>query len=150
MIVAKPVIDKQFWILQQDDEKIGNVEACAGGGFQVKINNVIQQYKSIKMVTQRHDIIFAPPEKIAKKTANEVHGFPAAGRVHNPMWDVKHKLPIYTKTKKSKSWFAAGWYSVKRGRNWKVVQDPKLITLQRYAYAGPFHSKEEINDKSVS
>ena len=150
MIVAKPVIDKQFWILQQDDEKIGNVEACAGGGFQVKINNVIQQYKSIKMVTQRHDIIFAPPEKIAKKTANEVHGFPASGRVHNPMWDVKHRLPIYTKTKKSKSWFAAGWYSVKRGRNWKVVQDPKLITLQRYAYTGPFHSKEEINDKSVS
>ena len=31
MIVAKPVIDKQFWILQRDEEKIGNVEACAGG-----------------------------------------------------------------------------------------------------------------------
>lgn len=145
MIVAKPVIDKQFWILQQDNEKIGNVEACAGG-YQVRINNVIQQYKSIRMVTQRHDIMFAPPEKTVKKTENEVHGFPAASRVYNAMWDVKHRLPIYTKTKKSKSWFAAGWYSVQRGRSRKIMQDPKLITLQRYAYTGPFHSQEQAND----
>lgn len=150
MIVAKPVVDKQFWILQEDNEKIGNVEACAGG-FQVKINNQVEQYKTIKMVTQRHDIVFAPPEKVTKKsTTTDVHGYPTSGRVYNPIWDVKHKLPIYTKTNKSKSWFAAGWYEVKRGRNWKVVQDPKLITLQRYDYHGPFHTKEEANDKSVS
>jgi len=54
------------------------------------------------------------------------------------------KLPIYTKTSKSKSWFAAGWYQVKKGRSWAVMQDPKLIVLQRYAYHGPYHTKEEI------
>jgi hypothetical protein len=150
MIVAKPVVDKQFWILQDGNEKVGNVEACAGG-YQVKLNNTIQQYKSIKMVTQRHDIVFAPVEKTVKSTAvSDVHGYPTVGKIHNPMWDVKHKLPVYTKTNNSKSWFAAGWYEVKRGRSWKVVQDPKLITLQRYKYQGPFHSKEEANDKSVS
>jgi hypothetical protein len=31
MIVAKPVVEKQFWILQQDEQKVGNVEACQGG-----------------------------------------------------------------------------------------------------------------------
>ena len=36
MIVAKPVIDQQFWILQRDEEKIGNVEAFAGG-YQVEL-----------------------------------------------------------------------------------------------------------------
>jgi hypothetical protein len=51
---------------------------------------------------------------------------------------------MYTKTRKSKSWFAAGWYSIKRGRNWKVVQDPKLITLQRYPYQGPFKTQQEV------
>ena len=30
MIIAKPVIDKQFWILKDGDRKVGNVEACAG------------------------------------------------------------------------------------------------------------------------
>ena len=44
MIVAKPVIDKQFWILQEDNRKVGNIEACADG-YQVKINNQIAQFK---------------------------------------------------------------------------------------------------------
>ena len=57
MIVAKPVIDKQFWILQQGNEKVGNVEAC-NGGYQVKINNQIVQFKTIKMVEQRINIKF--------------------------------------------------------------------------------------------
>lgn len=151
MIVAKPVVDKQFWILQQDNEKIGNVEACQDGGFQVRLNDTIQQYKTIKMVTQLHNIVFEQPPAVKKKvTGNDVHGYEAQGRAHNPIWDVKHRLPLYTKNKKSKSWFAAGWYQVQRGRNWRVVRDPKLITLQRYKYNGPFHTQEEANDKSIS
>ena len=62
--------------------------------------------------------------------------------VHNPVWDVPHALPLYTKTKKSKSWFAAGWYTIKRGRKWRVMQDPKLIALERYKFHGPFHDKQ--------
>lgn len=148
-IVAKAVIDKQFWILQEDNKKVGNVEACAGG-YQVKINNqVIAQYKSIKMVERNINIHFEAPLKVEKKKTpvHEVHGFPAAGRIYNPMWDVPQKLPIYTKTKKSKSWYAAGWYTVKKGRAWAAMQDPKLIVLQRYPYQGPYHTKEEAEPK---
>jgi len=151
MIVAKPVIDKQFWILQDGSEKVGNVEAAQGGGFNVKINDTIQQFKSIKMVTQLHNIVFEQPPKTKKKTSSsDVHGYETAGRFYNPIWDVKHRLPLFTKNKKSKSWFAAGWYRIQRGKNWKVIQDPKLIALQRYKYHGPFHTKEEANDQSIS
>lgn len=147
MIVAKPVIDKQFWILQENDRKIGNIEACAGG-YQVKINNQVEQFKTIKMAAQRVNIQFVsrPKTVTEKSTKNSVHGYLAAGKVNNPMWDVKMKLPIYTKTTKSKSWFATGWYWVKKGRNWTVTQDPKLIVLQRYSYTGPFHTKEQADD----
>jgi hypothetical protein len=62
------------------------------------------------------------------------------------MWDIKHKLPIYTKTKKSKSWFVAGWYRIKTGRHWQIMQDPKLIVVQRYPYAGPFHTEQQANE----
>ena len=148
-LIALPVIDKQFWILKEDDRKVGNVEACAGG-YQVKINNeVIAQYKTIKMVERNINIHFEPSVKVEKRKEpiHFVHGYPAGGRVHNPIWNVPLKLPIYTKTKKSKSWHAAGWYTVKKGRHWAVVQDPKLILLQRYPYTGPFKSKEEAKTK---
>ena len=144
-LIALPVIDKQYWILKDNDRKVGNVEACAGG-YQVKINDQIAQYKTIKMVEQRVHVQFeSVPKTVKEKPNNLVHGYPVAGRMYNPMWDVPQKLPIYTKTNKSKSWFAAGWYRVKKGRAWQVLQGPKLIMLQRYPYHGPFHSKEEAH-----
>jgi hypothetical protein len=144
-IIAKPVIDKKFWILQKNNEKVGNIEAC-NGGFQVCIENKVEQYKTIKMAALRANIHFETGIKSTKPDAHFVHGYPASGRVHNPVWDVPHQLPLYTKTKKSKSWFAAGWYTIKRGRKWKIVQDPKLIALERYSFHGPFHSKESAEN----
>lgn len=144
-IIAKPVVDKKFWILQQGDEKVGNIEAT-GAGFQVTINNQVQQFKTIRMAAQRANIHFESQIKPSKPDANSVHGYSASGRVHNPVWDVQRQLPLYTKTRKSKSWFAAGWYQLRRGRNWRVVQDPKLIALERYPYAGPFHTQEQARE----
>jgi hypothetical protein len=148
-LVAKPVIDKQFWILQKDNEKVGNIEACAGG-YQVKINNQVAQFKTIRMAARTVNIEFEPAQKIIKpkKNLDEVHGYPVAGRVHNPMWDVPQQLPVYTKTNKSKSWFAAGWYNVKKGRTWRTVLAPKLIVLQRYPYQGPFMTEDQAHDHS--
>ena len=147
MLIAKPVIDKQFWILQENNRKVGNVEACAGG-YQVKINNQIAQFKTIRMAAQRANIEFEPALKLSKPkaTVDQVHGYPVHGRVYNPMWDVTQQLPVYTKTAKSKSWFAAGWYRVRRGRSWSTILSPKLIMLQRYTHAGPFHSETQAND----
>lgn len=148
-IIAKPVIDKQYWILKQDNKKIGIVEAV-DGGFAVKIQNSVSRYKTIKMAGRDANIEFEPAMRTKKQPTNTVHGFDVSGKIYNALWDVKHKLPLFTKEAKSKSWFAAGWYMVKQHRNWKLVQNPKLITLERYKYQGPFHSKEEANDKSVS
>jgi len=146
-LVALPVVDKQYWILKENDRKVGNIEACAGG-YQVKINNQVVQFKTIKLAARSANIEFEPAVKISrpKATTDRVHGYPVSGRVYNPMWDVSQQLPVYTKTNKSKSWFAAGWYNVKKGRNWRSVLAPKLILLQRYPYQGPFLTKEDAND----
>ena len=149
MIVAKPVIEKQFWILKEDDRKIGNIQAV-DSGYQITINNKIANYKTIPMLVRKEHIEFEKASKPAKQPTNVVHGYTVTGRVFNPLWDVKHKLPLFTKEEKSKSWFAAGWYKVKQHRNWKVVQNPKLITLQRYPYQGPFHTKEEASARTLS
>jgi len=149
MIIAKPVIDKQFWILQENNRKVGNIEAC-DGGYQVKINNQIAQFKTIKLAARDANIMFEPAIKITKSktTVDHVHGYPISGRVYNPIWNVAQQLPVYTKTNKSKSWFAAGWYNVRKGCAWKTVLAPKLIVLQRYAYQGPYYTEQEANDNS--
>jgi hypothetical protein len=149
-IVAKPVIDKQFWILQDGNRKVGNVEACAGG-YQVKINNQTAQFKTIRMLQQRVDIEFEHAPRVSRpRTDHTVYRYPTEHRAYNGIWNVPSKLPLYTKTAKSKSWYAAGWYTVKQGRRWETVQSPKLIVLQRYPYHGPFLTKEAADEHSLA
>lgn len=149
MIIAKPVVDKKFWILQKDNEKVGNVEAT-DTGYQVKLNNQITEFKTIKMVEQRVNIHFeSAPKRVKKPVSTDLYGYEVQGRIHNPMWNVQHKLPLYTKTKKSKCWLAAGWYKLKQHREWEVVRDPKFILVQRYPFSGPYHTKEEAENVSI-
>jgi hypothetical protein len=150
-LIAKPVVDKQYWILQDGTQKVGNVEACAGG-YQVKIRNQISQFKTIQMAARHVNIEFEPAYKAPKPVTkvDQVHGYPVSGRVYNPMWDVLKQLPVYTQTSKSKSWIAAGWYRIKRGRTWHTVLAPKLLVIQRYPYQGPFVTKELADDHALT
>jgi hypothetical protein len=144
MIEAKPVIPNRYWILKQDNRKVGQIEAD-DSGVTVKIQNRVAGYKTIRMASREANIEFTKLSS-SKPAANQVHGFEVTGRVYNPVWDVKHRLPLFTRDTKSKSWYAAGWYMVKQHRAWKAVQNPKLITLQRYQYQGPFHTQQQAED----
>jgi len=146
MILAKPVIADRYWILKKDNHKVGEIEA-SGDGYTVKIQNTVKRYTTIKMLGREADIKFEPAATVSLPADNQAYGYNTDTQVFNVLWDVKHRLPLFTKEDNSKSWFAAGWYRVKQHRNWKTVQNPKLITLQRYAYQGPFHSKEEANER---
>jgi hypothetical protein len=146
MIIAKPVVKDKFWILKKDDAKVGNIEASSDG-FTVRLNDTVTRVKNISSIRHNPDFAFeAPP--ISKKSAaeNSVHGYVTGTRSFNGMWDVKRKLPLFTKSRKSKSWYAAGWYWLKQHRDWEIVQNPKLISLQRYPYQGPFHTREQANE----
>jgi len=141
-------VDNQYWILKKDDRKIGQVEAVKDG-FDVKILDRVVRYKTIKMAGREANIEFEIPKKTQLQNRNQVHGYEVNGNVYNSLWNVQLRLPLFTKDSKSKSWYAAGWYCVKQHRNWQVMQNPKLITLQRYQYRGPFHTKEQASGQSV-
>jgi hypothetical protein len=144
-IIAKPVVDNEYWILKQDDQKVGNIQAV-DDGYQVTIANKIVNYKTIPMLCRRENVEFAPAATPSPQPANQVHGFAVQGRGFNALWNVQLRLPLFTKDTKSKSWFAAGWYRVRQHRVWRTAQQPKLITLQRYEYRGPFHTREQANE----
>lgn len=150
MIVAKPVIQNQFWILKENDQKVGNILANHNG-FQVRIQDQVTTYTNINTIAER-GIRFEPgivktPDPVKHST---VHGFPAVGKVFNPTWDVRKGLPLYTKTRKSKSWFCGGWFRIKQSKNWQVTQSPKLIVVQRYPSQGPFYTEEQAREKPVT
>lgn len=147
MIVAKPVIPDQYWILREDDRKIGNIQA-EPGGFAVKINNQVRKFKSITTIKKTVDINFEAAAQTKKSNqCKEIYGYPTTHRPYNAIYDVRHQVPLWTRDPRSKSWLAAGWYRVKQGRHWEVVECPKLILLERYQYQGPFRTEQEAQDR---
>lgn len=143
MIIAKTVIPNQFWILRHNDKKIGNIES-GPGGFQVRINNTVQQYPTIGTLKRDINIQFETVVTTTRpKTLKEVNGYHTTTRPYNAIYVLKHQVPLWTKEPRSKSWYAAGWYLVKQGRSWETVECPKLIMLNRYEYRGPFVSEAE-------
>lgn len=145
MIEAKPVVANRYWILKQNGRKVGQVEAD-GEGYVVKIQDRVDRYKTIPMVRRKTEIEFVPPERSTPRQPTMVHGYDAGCRAYNAMWSVRHRLPLFTKTTKSKSWFAAGWYMIQQNRTWRVERNPKLIVLERYKFQGPFHSEEQARE----
>lgn len=147
MIQAKPVIPNQYWILTDGDKKVGQLQSQKDG-YEVKILNKTENFRTIPMVKKNINITFETiKHRRADHRAREVNGYPTDCRVYNAVYDVQKKLPLYTKQPKSKSWYAAGWYLVKNGSRWVETFCPKLLVLKRTQYAGPVKSPEDLKFK---
>jgi hypothetical protein len=98
------------------------------------------------MLKSQYNIVFDKTERKprAESEDHEVYGWPSGFKPFNKLYDVTRRLPIFTKGVKSKSYFCAGYYIVKFNSTWTRAFCPKLITLQRYEFAGPFHTKEQM------
>jgi len=141
--IAKPVIKDKFWIVEQYGAKIATIQAVdENGGYVYVHDNEREHFPNIKLISKKYNIHFVKAEKPTKVTDNLVYGFPVTGIATNQVLDVQRYLPIYTKGNKSKSFYCAGYYLVKFGSNWTKQFCPKLITLNRYEYQGPFRSEE--------
>lgn len=141
MLKAKPVIPDQYWILRDQDRKIGNI-TVTDQGYAVRIGNHVDVYKNLRSLRQRVAVDFEKL-KVSRPSADlrEVHGYPTSHRAHNATFDVRHQLPLWTRDADSRSWYAAGYYLVRQNSRWKTVFCPKLIMLKRYEYQGPFRDE---------
>ncbi len=142
MILAKPVIPDQYWILQQDDRKVGNILA-ERGGFRVVIHGNEHHVTTLGLIQPRIPIRFQDrPQTLTQPSADSVMGYPALGPVHNPTWNCRLRAPQYTRDSRSRSWWAAGWWLVDEGAHRRVRLCPKLIVLERRPHQGPFQTRE--------
>jgi hypothetical protein len=145
-IIAKPVVKNKFWIVEEGGEKIATIQAIEEGGFAYVHDEQRELFPSIKMISKKYNIEFVKAEKPKKEKLDtyDVYGFPANTQPNNEVLDVQRYLPIYTKGAKSKSFFCAGYYIIKFSSTWVRAHCPKLITLNRYEYQGPFKTQERM------
>jgi hypothetical protein len=82
-----------------------------------------------------------------KKPKLEVIDYPVNCVPHNPMLDIRQKIPLFTKSEKSRSLYAAGYYLIQSEGKYLQAFCPKLTLLKNTKYIGPFKTKAECKQK---
>ena len=146
-IHAKPIVDGKFWIVEKDGSKIATLHKKENNKFILSSTNGEVMFNKKQDLTKEFgDGFFLSSNKIkvTKVDNNECHGYPTSSKPYNEMYDVKRKLPLFTKSNASKSLYCAGYYTIKFDKGWVKSFCPKAITIERYPYKGPFKSELEM------
>lgn len=140
-IEAKPVVRNKYWIVERDGHKIGTIQAANDGVVLVQENRRLK-YPSIKVLGTAHNIRFVRGQKKPTAAVASVYDYPCRSVPYNAIYDLRLRLPLYTSSTKSKSYFCAGYYLVKYDNNYIVEFCPKKIILTRNSFVGPFKTKD--------
>lgn len=148
-LIAKAVIKNKYWIVEKDGTQIATIQTSPDGVVYVQNDESREKFVSINLLKTKYNITFAKADAVKKPMLNShtVNGFPCDSKPHNALLDVSKKIPVYTKTDKSKSFFAAGYYLIKFNLDYVSSYCPKLITLNRYDFKGPFGTQKEAKEQ---
>lgn len=141
-LVAKPIVKDQFWVVTDGERKVGNVQANSAG-YEVILNGNTLQFDNTKDIKKQTKISFQPMKSNKTKVGMPYPEYPTTAKTFNNIFDLKRKLHIFTKTKKSKCFHVAGWFVIEQNGQKQVVFCPKYIFVQRYQYIGPFKTEPE-------
>jgi hypothetical protein len=143
--IAKPLIPNKSWLLETDGLKIGTLSK-ERSSYSILKNGTKITVGTVKDVKEKLGIVFYDTVKVSKADSKEfaVYEFPCGSKPFGSVYDIRKRLPIYAKSTKSKSQYCAGYYVIKFRKGWVKSFCPKLITLQRYEYQGPFKTEFEM------
>ena len=145
---VKIVVDGKMWKLESDNEETGTIKYL-NDTYYVSFNegNQIKLDKESLYEDYGIDIEAAIYEEMidnSNRFVSQFYDLPIESEPFNEMYDVKRKLPLYSKNKKSQAIHCAGYYIVQYENGWKACWCPKLIILDRYDFDGPYKTEEEL------
>ena len=145
-IKAKEILKNKFWIVESGNNKIGTL-SYDEDRYMLSTPLTQKFFKDKKTLKKELGNTIFYENVIEVQSDFEVHGYPTNVEPKNAVYNVKQKLPLFTKSKKSTSLYSAGYYIIRFDKGWVKSFCPKLITLERYNYQGPFLSELEMKHK---
>jgi hypothetical protein len=144
-IISKELIPDKEWIIKNGPEKLGSISKNKKGylfnkkGQRIPVKDL--KDLGIELPSKNYN------SKIEIQESYTIYDYPCSSKPYDPVYNIKDKLPIFTKSNKSKSQFCAGYYVIKFRKGWVKSFCPKLITLERYPYKGPFKTELEMKSE---
>jgi len=139
----KEVLNNKFWIVEQNGQKTGTI-SFNDEQYMLSDSSGTHFLKKKDFKEKFGKELTWEKLNIKETRVREVHGFPTSCDPYNDMYDVKRRLPLFTKSKNSKSLYCAGYYIIHFNKGWVKSFCPKLITIERYESKGPFKNDLEM------
>ena len=98
-IKAKEIIDGKFWIIENEGNKVATLAYSDERYMVTDVNGSRFVNNKIDLEKDLGKLSWSSLE-ITEVTLDDVHGFPTSCTPHNPLYDVKQKLPLFTKSTK--------------------------------------------------
>lgn len=148
MLRAKEVMPNKFWILE-DSQGLKQGTMSQSNVVKVMINNVEKTYDTFDKACWdlAINVDTAKDEGPIGAQTESVLGYPVKCAAFNPIWDLKRKIPVFTKTEKSRTLHAAGYYIIQFDTGWVQSFCPKVSTLDSNEFKGPFKDKLEMRSQ---
>jgi len=144
---AKPIVDGKFWIVEKNGEKVGILHKKENNKFMLSSKDGEAYFSKKDELTKQFGkdfFLVNDKNKIVHTEVRDVYGYPTSCHPYNPLYNLQRKLPLFTKSSASKSLYCAGYYTIKFDKGWVKSFCPKLITVERYEYRGPFRNELEM------
>jgi len=144
--ITKTLIPNKEWIIEDHGQKIGSV-AKHKKGYSFLRKGQKFGFKSLEEITNelKISLVSATPASVQSDIDSySIYNFPCSSKPYESVYNLKKKLPLFAKSAKSKSQYCAGYYVIKFRKGWVKSFCPKLITLERYEYKGPYRSETEM------
>ena len=143
-VKTKQLLPDRFWIIENNGVRIGTIQRHDENNFVMTgTDSTIAQLSKKEVNDQFH--IFDQKEIVKKvqDVKKEVYGYPTKHVPYNAVLDVKHKIPLYSKSENSSNMYAAGYYLVHFPKGWVKGFCPKMITISNNEFKGPFKTVME-------
>lgn len=145
-VVSKTLVPNKEWILETQGKKIGSITKIKKGYAFLRKGEKFE-FKSLKEIKDELNVSLDNNLKSTpEEDTNSIYGFPCSSKPFEPVYNLKKKLPLFAKSSKSKSQYCAGYYVIKFRKGWVKSFCPKLITLERYPFHGPFKTEQEMRN----
>lgn len=146
-VISKVLVPNKEWILADQGQKIGSI-AKIKKGYEFFRRGKRISFKDLTDLTKEFGNNLFEEKKTRKfevePLVHRIYDFPCGSKPFEAVYNVKKKLPLFAKSAKSKSQYCAGYYVIKFRKGWVKSFCPKLITLERYPFEGPFKTEAEM------
>jgi hypothetical protein len=148
---AVEILKGKFWVIVDCGTRVGLLQPTENDMFALTLNGVKTTYPTASAALKKNNIQLSKDTDATTSTNSdeefEVNGFPVNAKPFNVTVTEWPNVCTFTKTATSKAVLCAGYYIVKFKHGWVHSFCPKVDTLSKNEFLGPFKTELEMKEQ---